>query len=177
VIEMFRRVLAATLACMAGPCAALDLSLPEMALSQAVAPVPAYIILNRHPDTLPDVARYADAIRGQIHERATFTPLLDNQGRRLCAEMAIDLLLVLEKDGRLYDVQVVNQYSLDPQGARGIAREHLKQVAGSLAPFQPFPEPDLLGMRLVGIPIALHLRCPGGIRLPRPPAQRPFRPR
>lgn len=173
---MFSRVLAAILASVAGSCAALDLSLPEQALSQAVAPVPAYIILNRHPDTLPDVARYADAIRGQIHEQAAFTPMLDNQGRRLCAEMVIDLLLVLEKDGRLYDVQVINQYSLDPQGARGIAQAHLKQVAGSLAPFQPFPEPDLLGMRLVGVPITLHLHCAGGIRLPKPPAPRRFRP-
>lgn len=155
---MIRKMLAAALACASVPCSALDLSLPK----DALAPVTAYIILNNHPETLPVVARYANSIRKQIHDQAASKPLLDEQGRPLCDRMSIDLILLLEKDGSLYDVQVINQYDLDTQGARKIAQTHLKQIARSLAPFQPFPEPDLLGMRVVGIPIILHLHCNAG---------------
>jgi len=155
---MIGRILAAALACATIPCAALDLSLPP----EALAPVPAYIILNDHPDTLPEVARYAEAILRQIHEQAALKPLLDAQGKRLCDKMSIHLLLVLDKDGRPYDVQVLNQHDFDPQGARRIAQVHLRQIAWSLAPFQPFPLPELLGKRLVGIPITLHLHCRRG---------------
>lgn len=172
---------------------ALDLSLPK----DATEPLPIYIVANDLPGTSMAVKSYAREILSRINAQSSKTPLLDEHGQHLCADQTIELLVVIDKSGQLNEVQVVGlsdqtpsytagkvdrsgriqavlQHNRLPSPGMGKAvHDHLTRAIRSISPLPPFPEPELLNSRLVGIPLTLPLHCkPHWVDIPPLPGRR-----
>ncbi|MDD5365041.1 MAG: hypothetical protein PHR30_06845 [Gallionellaceae bacterium] len=167
---------------------ALDLSVPKNYFD----PIPIYIVFTGRPDTPASVMEYSRDAVARINEKFMQTPQMDDKGEYFCTDQVVEFLVVLNGKGEYQNLEVVNHYdkaqnvngrisasgqfysakhqiNMPPVGMINTVSDHLAKIVRSLSPFLPFPEPELLGSRLVGLPLGLPLHCkPTLIRVPRP---------
>ncbi len=78
-----------------------------------------------------------------------------------CIEMEIELLIVIDSDGKLVDVEIRSDEIPDPHGQGKQAREYLLQTLKAVSPLPTFPENSFAGSQRMGIPIQQLVPCRG----------------
>jgi|GEM_PF-6844787 len=140
--------------------AALDLSLPQEALS--APPQPEVFVVNESDISVSaELKNYIRSMRSQLDERLNDAPLLDSNGRRICENVDISYLAIFDRQGYFHGLRIKRSSEFKAQENRSTVDRALFEALRKISPISPFPETIFHGTHLIGIPSRLHMACHG----------------